>query len=110
MTDKQHKLAELKFKLRNARDSGRKVLIWKMSEEQREYVENLGYKVVPYLYEIQTRAISGISHNKLAIISKIHYAYTKGRRNLYKILSKSDIEILKRYGIPYRRFKDKIVL
>ena len=102
--------ADIKRKLREERGKGRKVLIWKLSQEQKATIENMGYPVQEYLFSIKTRPMKNIRMVKSSLLKDIHYAYKRGKEYLVKPLSSEEREFLREYGITSRVLKYMIHL
>ena len=102
MKSKNYRNSKLKHQILYEKDKGKKTLYWKLTTEQRKYVEQvLKCKVKPYLYEIRTRTFFNIS--KLdSILKDIHYAHKK--------LNKSEKELLDKYGVRNRPIKYELDL
>ncbi len=111
MKNNQNRLSGLKYQLRTQKEAGKKEVTKKLSDEQREFIEEvLGYETKPWLYEITTKTIEHVRKVKSSIIRDIHYAKKRGQKKLYKRLKVQDKKTLDEYGIVYRRFKDRIIL
>ncbi len=111
MKAKQYQLSCLKKQLREKKKNRVKVLEWKLTEEQKEYIENvLHLKVEPYLYRIRTRTFKNISKLNYSILKDIHYMKKRGKDFEVRRLSKKDKEILDEYGISYDPVRYKIYL
>jgi len=110
MKDKVYRLAGLKHQLREKRKNDIKKVIWKLNDEQRTYVESLGYEVTPFIYEITTRKIPVIGKGTSAIVKDVHWSFINGKRKIYRKLKVKDIQKLREYGIYYRVSKYEILL
>lgn len=110
MTNKQHRLSGLKYQLSQSKGDGKNEVIKKLSTEQLEYVENLGYDTIPWLYEIYTKTFYRIKDVDSSLIKDIHYACKKGRKKLYRKLKLQEIKELEKYNVSYRGYKYKIIL
>ena len=60
MKKENYEFKRLKHTLRQKREAGVKVLEWKLTAEKKEFIENLGYKVEPFLYSVKTRTFYNI--------------------------------------------------
>ena len=111
MKAKQYQLSCLKKKLKEKKKNRIKVLEWKLSKEQKEYIENvLHLRVEPYLYGIRTRTFKNISKLNYNILKDIHYSKKRGKNFEVRKLSTKEKEVLDEYGIYYNPVKYKIYL
>ena len=110
MKSKNYRNSKLKHQILYEKDKGKKTLYWKLTTEQRKYVEQvLKCKVKPYLYEIRTRTFFNIS--KLdSILKDIHYAHKNGKPTSVRRLNKSEKELLDKYGVRNRPIKYELDL
>ena len=110
MKNKNYRDSRLKHQILYERDKGKKVLYWKLTPEQKVFVEEkIGCKVEPYLYEIRTRTFSNIS-NLPSILKEIHYANKKRKITIILSLNRQEIKVFNAYGIRYRPIKYKLHL
>lgn len=111
MKAKQYQLNCLKKQLKEKKKNRIKVLEWKLSKEQKEYIENvLHLRVEPYLYGIRTRTFKNISKLNYNILKDIHYSKKRGKNFEVRKLSTKEKEVLDEYGIYYNPVKYKIYL
>ena len=111
MTNKQKQFARIKCQLIQRRENGNKEVIWKLSQEQREFVENnLGYRIIPWIYEISTTTIASVNFGGDSMMYQIYTARRRGQKKIYRKLKRREKKSLDDYGIRYRPFKYKIVL
>ena len=111
MKAKQYQLNCLKKQLKEKKKNRIKVLEWKLSKEQKEYIENvLHLRVEPYLYGIRTRTFKNISKLNYNILKDIHYSKKRGKNFEVRKLSIKEKEVLDEYGIYYNPVKYKIYL
>lgn len=110
MKNKNFKFKKLKDQLRRYKDSGKKVLIWKLSKDQLNFIETLGYMAEPYLYEIFTKRFNNIYTIKSSLLKDIHYQCKDGKKSFVCKLKKDERKILDEYGVRYRVAKYKIYL
>lgn len=110
MKGKQHMLSTMKHRLNEKRRSGENEVIWQLSHVQKEYLENLGYKIIPWLYRINTRQFANISLIRNKLIRDVHYARKRGCFEIYKNLSEQDRETLREINVKYTIQKYKIIL
>ena len=111
MKTKQHKLSCLKKQLKDKKEKRISVLIWKLSKEQKEYIENvLHLRVEPYLYGIRTKTFKNISQLNHNILKDLHYMKKRGKDVEIRPLKIKDKKILDEYGVRYYAVKYKIYL
>ena len=110
MKNSQMKFATLKYQLREYKNAGKKEVIRKLNEEQREYVETLGYATIPFLYEIVKKSFANIKKVNCSVVKDVHYSNRKGRRKIYRKLKRTDLKILEQNDIFYRIYKYRIIL
>lgn len=110
MKEKAYKNAQLKRQLALYKAQGKKELIWKLSIERKEYIENLGYTVEPYLFEITTKPFHNIRLIKYSLIRDVYYKNKYGKRTFTRKLNKYEQNILSEYGVKFRTVKYKIYL
>lgn len=110
MKEENKKLVHLKYKLENLKDRRIKIVIWKLTKEEREYIESLGYRVEPYLYEIRTQTSKNLSQEKSSLIRELHYANKKGKKTIVLKLNRKDMKVLEEHHIKYRPIKFEIFL
>lgn len=110
MKEKAYKNAQLKRQLALYKAQGKKELIWKLSIDRKEYIENLGYTIEPYLFEITTKPFYNIRCIKNSLIKDIYYTNKQGKRTLVRKLCKEEQALLREYGIRFRVIKYKIHL
>lgn len=109
MKEKAYKNAQLKRQLALYKAQGKKELIWKLSIDRKEYIENLGYTIEPYLFEITVKPYN-IRCIKNSLIKDIYYTNKQGKRTLVRKLCKEEQALLREYGIRFRVIKYKIHL
>ena len=83
-----YELKCLKQMLRQKREDGVKVLEWKLTAKRKEYIENLGYIVEPYLYSINTKTFCNIRHIHSTLLKDLHYAKKRGKNKYGEIIKK----------------------
>ena len=110
MKAKEYKDLQLKRQLVLYKAQGKKELIWKLSIDRKEYIENLGYTIEPYLFEITTKPFHNIRCIKKPLIKEIYYTNKQGKQTLVRKLSKEEQTLLREYGIKFRVIKYKIHL
>ena len=110
MKDKDYRFLQTKYKLRELKNRRVKDVTWRLTREQREYIERLGYKIVPCLYEVKTRTFTNISNIKNSKLKELHYSYKKGKKAIVLNLNNQDIKALEDYSVKFRPIKFKIIL
>lgn len=102
--------SKLKKDLALRRQRGIKVVIWKMSDKKKGEVEELGYRVEPYLYAIRTRTFKNIRNLNSTLLKDLHHMKKNGKDLEVRMLKHGDKEVLDKYGIKYYPIKYKIYL
>lgn len=110
MRDKDYRLSQTKYKLRNLKERRVKCVIWRLTRQQKEYIQGLGYEVIPYLYEVQTKSFKNISCIKNSKLKELHYSFKKGKKAIVMKLNKQDINTFGEYSVKFRPIKFKIEL
>lgn len=110
MKNEENQLYQMKSKLRKLKERRVKIVIWKLTREEREYVENLGYEVTPYLYEIRTKTFKNLYEIKDSKIRDIHYYSKQGKKTVVLRLKKKDMKVLEEFDVRFRPVKFKIRL
>lgn len=100
----------LKKKMLQRQNNGMEFLIWKLSLKDKIMIEELGYKVEPYIYFVQTKLFYNIKSICGSFLRDLHYAKKNGRNYIVKPLSETEKELLDRYRIQYYPLKYKIYL
>lgn len=98
-------------KLEAMQKHGKKEVLWTLSQEQLEQIEESGYVVEPYIYKVRTRRFSkcALAHGA-GLLKDLHYASKKGKDFLFCKLRKEDFEFLKNNDISYRPLKYRILI
>lgn len=110
MKNDEYRLCKLKYELRRLKKENRKFTIRKLNEEERAYVESLGYKVLPHTYEVRTKRIRSQMALENEKVRKVSEAYEKGIKTISLRISKEARKIFDKYSIKYRQVKYKIIL
>ena len=106
-----YRMLNLKRELKELKERKVKFVIWRLTTNQKEYIEEeLGYKVIPNLYEVRTRPFKNISDLKNYKLKDIHFANKKGKKTIVLSLKDSDMEDFKLNNIKFRPVKFKIIL
>ena len=110
MTNKQKQFSRIKCQLMQKKKDGNKDVICKLNQEQREYVtDTLGYRIIPWIYEISTTTIKIVSISEDIMLRQIYTAQRRGQKKIYRKLKHREKKALDVYGISYRPFKYKII-
>ena len=110
MKNDNYRLCKLKYELKRLKEENKKFTIRNLTEEERAYIECLGYKVIPHIYEVRTKRIRSqmaLSNEKA---KKVNEAYEKGIKTISLRISKTTQKIFDKYSIKYRPIKYKIIL
>lgn len=109
MKNNAYRKSDLKFKVRAAQCDGKKQLMWKLTEEQADFLRELGYRVEPYLYWIDTRTWNDVNH-KPGVLKELHYLRKKGIRKKVRTLNRSEKKLLDEYAVRFGVLKYRIIL
>lgn len=110
MKNRNYREEKLRKQLQQKRREGKKVLIWDLSPNKRKQIEELGYRVEPYLYEIKTRTFYNVRALKSSLLKDLHYMHKRGKLLEVRTLKRGELETLDSYGIRYRPIRFKIYL
>lgn len=105
-----YRQSRTKKKLLEERWKGKKFLLWKLTSTQKQDIEELGYIVEPFIYQIETRTFHNVRNLPSTLLKDLHYAKKRDKRYLARPLKQNEIELLKEYGVKYRVLKYKIYL
>lgn len=109
LKNKQYENSKLKKQLEEKKRKGIKTLEWKLTKQQRSYVEQIGYYTEPILYYVKTKHFCNVS--KLAsILKNIHYKNKNGKTIIVLKLRESDQKLLDEYEVIYYPCKYRIYL
>ena len=109
MKKNNYELAKLKRTLFQMRNERKKNPIWKLSREQREFIEGIGFPVEGCIYEIKTKRIENMN-GKNGLLKEIHFSYLKHKNAIYKKLTRSQIKFLGVNGFRPKVYKYEIRL
>lgn len=98
----------MKQQLRDKQRHGIEEVVWKLDEEQREYLTRLGYASKPYLFRITTRKIADVSKSGSMLLKEIDSASKKSKRELYRPLTPFQEDLLQKHNVKYVPFKFKL--
>ena len=110
MKNKDYRKNKLKNQLRELKCKGKKSVVWKLSREQVEFVQQF-YRVEPELYRIHTRYFSKEICEIYSILKHLNNE-KKFKNHTYFVtkLNKKEIDILKEFKIAYTVMKHRIFL
>ena len=110
MKKSQHDLSKLKHQLFQMRNAGKKNPIWKLGEEEVEYLVRVGFAVLPKIYRINTRTFENVK-NMNGLLKDVHYSKVKSKKNvIFKKLNSRQVQMLKEYGVKVVPYKYEIQL
>lgn len=101
--------SQLKHEVYQAKNAGKKNLTLKISEQQAEFLRNLGFKVEEYLYWIETRTW-GNANNVRGVLKELHFLRKGGKRSCVRRLNRKEIALLDEYDVRYEVMKYRIYL
>lgn len=110
MKNKDYRLAQTKYKLKELKQHRVKSVVWRLTRQQKVFIQQLGYEVIPYLYEVKTKTFMNLSSIKNSKLKEIHYSCKKGKKAIVLKLNKEDMKILEEYAVKFRPIKFKIIL
>ena len=110
MKSKDYELSQLKYKLIKLKERRVKSVIWRLTNQQRDYIENLGYEVIPYLYEVKTKTFQNFSNINNCKLKELHYSNKKGKKTVVLMLKHKDMKDFEAYSVKFRPIKFKIYL
>ena len=106
---KQYESSKLKKQLEEKKRQGIKTLEWKLTKQQRNYIEQIGYYTKPIFYYVKTRQFYNVS-TLAHILKDIHYKNKRGKSTIVLKLKESDRELLDEYKVIYYPCKYRIHL
>lgn len=110
MKDRCYKQAQMKHQLFQMRNAKKRNPIWRLTYDQVDYIQRIGFPVVPRLYRITTKMIWDVK-NQPGILKEIHYSHVKEhKRHLYMSLSKKQRELLRRHMVAFEEYKYEVLL
>jgi len=109
MTNKQYRLSKLKYELGKKKSDGVKTVIWKLNQEQIQFIRDLGYQVTPELYEVRTRRIA-VNGNSTGIVKRINRSAARGERKIVCPLRKRELKMLEELNVSCIPLRYKIIL
>ena len=109
MTNKQHQFSKLKYELSKKKSEGVKTVIWKLNEEQIQFIRGLGYQVTPELYEVCTKRIA-VTGNSTGIVKRINRSAARGEKKIVCSLRKKELKMLEELNVSCIPLRYKIIL
>lgn len=110
MKNKEYRNSKLKHQLRDLKNKGKKSVVWKLSGEQVEYV-NQFYRIEPELYRIRTKLFSKELCNRYPILKYLRNEKVfKNHDYLVTRLKKADKSVLDEFEVHYSVIKYRIHL
>ncbi len=111
MRKKDFRLSKLKKQLVQKKENGIKHVVWKINQEQLEYLSGLElFKIEPYLYTVKTRRCKGNYKDLPQLLKYLHQKNKKGVKQVTMYLSPEEVQLLNDYGVSHRVGKYKIIL
>ena len=101
--------SQLKHEVYQAKNAGKKHLTLKISEQQAEFLRRLGFRVVDYLYWIETRTWCNASDMR-GVLKELHFLRKGGKRSCVRRLNKKEIALLDEHDVRYEVMKYRIYL
>lgn len=101
--------SQLKHEVYQAKNAGKKHLTLKISEQQAEFLRRLGFRVVDYLYWIETRTWCNASDVR-GVLKELHFLRKGGKRSCVRRLNKKEIALLDEHDVRYEVMKYRIYL
>ena len=105
-----YRQSKLKKQLLQERMKGIEVLVWKLNPSKKQDIEQLGYRVEPFLYIVQTKVFYNIKDIHISMLKDLHYMKKNGRNYQVRMLTQDEKNILNEFGIQYYPLKYKIYL
>lgn len=110
MKDADYRFSKLKHQLKSKKAEKFEYVIWKLNEQQVEYIQTLGYRVEPYLYVVITKRLPGSKKQYKGIIRGVISSNEKGIWKIYRKLKHQERKELEKCNIHFYPFKYKIFL
>lgn len=104
------KLKQIDNKIEKLKNRNVKMVEWRLTNKEREYIESQGYQIVPYIYEIKTHQCRNMYGIPNSIIREIYYANKAGKKIIGKALKVQELKQLQEYGIKIRPVKFRVYL
>lgn len=110
MKNDNYRLCKLKHELNDLKERKVKFTMRKLTQEEVEYVKQLGYKVLPFVFEVRTKKIRSQMALDNEKVRQVNAAYEKGQKIISLKLSKEHRKIFDKYSIKYLPIKYKVIL
>ena len=101
--------SQLKHEVYQAKNAGKKHLTLKITEQQAEFLRRLGFKVVDYLYWIETRTWCNVNDVR-GVLKELHFLRKGGKRSCVRRLNRKELALLDEYDVRYEVMKYRIYL
>ena len=101
--------SQLKHEVYQAKNTGKKHLTLKISDQQAEFLRRLGFTVIPYLYWVETRTWGKVE-NVRGVLKELHFLRKGGKRSCVRRLTRKEISVLEEYDVRYEVMKYRIYL
>lgn len=107
MRNNQIRLFRLKRKILNSK----KDLVLSLTNNEIQYLQdnNIGMKIIPYVYRIKTKRVLPRLQKVNNIFKEIDFACQEGKEFLYKVLLPSEVEVLKFYEYNFVPYKYRVL-
>lgn len=110
MKNKNYQQSKMKKQLREKRKEGLEYVVWKLNATQIQLIEELGYRVEPFIYIIETRTFYDVSKIRSSFLKDIHYAKKRKQQHLVRPINSREIKLLEDFNIKFEVLKYKIHL
>lgn len=110
MKNKDFQYVKLREQLRRYKTNGTKVLEWRLTYQEIKIIEDIGYRIEPYLYLITTREFFKIGKINNSLIKEIHLKSKEKKHTYIRKLNKKEKSTLDSFGVRYRPIVYKIHL
>lgn len=98
-------------KLNSMKSYGRKEVLWSLNLKDKSEIEEAGFLLEPYLYSVRTKRFpKSTLQNASSLIKKLHYAAVNGKKYISFKPRREEMDIIRKYDIPYRVLKYRIIL
>lgn len=110
MNNEDSKYIKYKYKIEELKRRRVRSKEWVLTNKEKQYIESLGYEVIPIIYEVTTKHLKNLYSIKNHKLREIHYANKEGKRRIGMKLTKEDMQQLKEHNIRFRAVKFKIII
>ena len=87
MKNGDYRQNRLKKKILERKNYGMEFLIWKLNPDDKRIIEELGYRVEPYLYFVQTKLFYNINNICGSLLKDLHFSKKNGRNYIIRYLA-----------------------